>query len=121
MVILYQSQTCPINPPDASPILTVEEVWEVMMLKCRKPELFVAPMSGSKVLEENPTSMKRSVTFKEGMGPPGGEVIEDLQIRKPWKVPPSALLPGCCLLYTQTDSCAWTGRLLQPRQRRVYQ
>ena len=58
------------------------------MLKCRKPELFVAPMSGSKVLEENSTFMKRSVTFKEGMGPPGGEVIEDLQIRKPWKVPP---------------------------------
>ena len=88
MVVLYQSQTCPINPPNALPILTIDEVWEVMMLKCRKPQLFVAPMSGSMVLEENPTFMKRSVTFKEGMGPPGGEVIEDLQIRKPWKVPP---------------------------------
>lgn len=86
MVILYQSQTCPINPPSASPILNIDEFWEVMMLKCRKPELFVEPMSGSKVLEENSTFMKRSVTFKEGMGPPGGEVIEDLQIRKPWKV-----------------------------------
>ena len=67
------------------------------MLKCRKPELFVAPMSSSKVLEENSTFMKRSVTFKEGMGPPGGEVIEDLQIRKPWKVAPSPALLGCCL------------------------
>ena len=121
MVILYQSQTCPINPPDASPILTIDEVWEVMMLKCRKPELFVAPMSGSKVLEESSTFMKRSVTFKEGMGPPAGEVIEDLQIRKPWKVPPSLPLPNYCLPYTQTDSCALTGRFLQSRQRRLYQ
>ena len=121
MVVLYQSQTCPINPPNAFPLLTIDDVWEVMMLKCRKPELFVAPMSGSKVLEENPTFMKRSVTFKEGMGPPGGEVIEDLQIRKPWKVSPSPALLDCCLPYVRTNSYAWTGRLLQPRQRRIYQ
>lgn len=121
MVILYQSQTCPINPPNASPLLTIDEVWEVMMLKCRKPELFIAPMSGSKVLEESSTFMKRSVTFKEGMGPPGGEVIEDLQIRKPWKVRSSPSSPGCCLSYTQTDWFAWIGRLLQPRQRRIHQ
>ena len=121
MVILYQSQTCPINPPNASPVLTLDEVWEVMMLKCRKPELFVAPMSGSKVLEENPTFIKRSVTFKEGMGPPGGEVIEDLQIRKPWKVPSIFSLYDYGLPYTQPDLCAWVGRLLQSRQRRLYQ
>ncbi|KAK3168864.1 hypothetical protein OEA41_005312 [Lepraria neglecta] len=86
MVILYQSQTLPINSPSASPTLSIDEVWEVMLLKCRKPELFVAPMSSSAVIEETPTFMKRSVTFKEGMGPPGGEVIEELQIRAPWKV-----------------------------------
>lgn len=56
------------------------------MLKCRKPELFVTPMSTSSVLEETETFLKRSVTFKEGMGPPSGKVIEDLQIRAPWKV-----------------------------------
>ncbi|MCJ1273522.1 hypothetical protein MMC21_001315 [Puttea exsequens] len=86
MVILYQSQTLPINPPNVSPVLTLAEIWEVMIVKCRKPELFVAPINGSEVLEETDTFMKRSVTFKEGMGPPGGEVIEELQIRKPWKV-----------------------------------
>ena len=89
MVVIRQSQTCPINPPDVSPVLSIDEVWEVMLLKCRKPELFVAPISGSKVLEETPTFMKRSVTVKEGMGPPGGDMIEELQIRKPWKVIPS--------------------------------
>ncbi|KAL2057454.1 hypothetical protein ABVK25_002507 [Lepraria finkii] len=86
MVILYQSQTLAINSPSASPTLSIDEMWEVMLLKCRKPELFVAPMSGSAIIEETPTFMKRSVTLKEGMGPPGGEAIEELQIRAPWKI-----------------------------------
>ncbi|CAD6571160.1 MAG: hypothetical protein ASARMPREDX12_006485 [Alectoria sarmentosa] len=86
MVVLYQSQTYPINPPNASPVLTLSEVWEVMQVKCRKPQIFVAPMSACEVLEETDSFMKRSVTFKEGMGPPGGKVIEDLDIRAPWKV-----------------------------------
>lgn len=86
MVVLYQSQTYPINPPNASPILTVSEVWEVMQIKCRKPELFIASMSACEVLEEKDSFMKRAVTFKEGMGPPGGKVVEDLDIHAPWKV-----------------------------------
>lgn len=97
MVILYQSQTLPINSPSASPTLSIDEMWEVMLLKCRKPELFVAPMSGSAVIEETPTFMKRSVTLKEGMGLPGGEVIEELQIRAPWKVKP--VLPWVFVLW----------------------
>jgi len=86
MVILYQSQTLPINPPNSTPVLTLAQIWSVMDLKCRKPEIFVAPMSSSEVLSETPTFMKRSVVFKEGMGPPAGKVTEELQIRKPWKV-----------------------------------
>lgn len=86
MVVLQQSQTVPINPSGSATILTLAQVWEVMQLKCRKPELFVAPMSACEVLEETPTFMKRLVTFKEGMGPPGGKATEDLQIRAPWKV-----------------------------------
>ena len=86
MVVLYQSQTYPINPPNASPVLTLAEVWAVMQEKCRKPELFVAPISACKVLEETDSFMKRMVTFREGMGPPGGKVIEDVELRAPWKV-----------------------------------
>ena len=103
MVILYQSQTLPINSPSASPTLSIDQVWEVMLLKCRKPELFVAPISGSVVIEETPTFMKRSVTFKEGMGPPGGEVIEELQIRAPWKVKPFFPLGLCTVVLIKTD------------------
>ena len=65
MVVLYQSQTCLINPPGAQPILTISQFWEVMILKCRQPELFVAPMSSSEVLEETDTFIKRVVMFKE--------------------------------------------------------
>ena len=65
MVVLYQSQTCPINPPGAQPVLSLSQFWEVMILKCRQPELFVAPMSGSEVLEETDMFIKRLVVFKE--------------------------------------------------------
>lgn len=65
MVVLFQSQTCPINPPGAQPVLTTAQFWEVMILKCRQPELFVAPMSSSEVLEETETYIKRVVVFKE--------------------------------------------------------
>ena len=86
MLTLYQSQTLPINPPGASPIVTVNQLWEVMLLKLRKPQLFIEPMSNCEVITSTPTFMKRIVTFKEGMGPPSGKVTEELEIRAPWKV-----------------------------------
>ena len=86
MVVLYQSQTSPVNPPNASPVLTLAQVWEVMQIKTRKPELFVAPISGCEVLEEKESFLKRVVSFREGMGPPGGKVTEDVDLRAPWKV-----------------------------------
>ena len=88
MVVLYQSQTYPVNPTDASPTLTHAELWEVMQIKCRKAELFVASIAACDVLEETDSFMKRTVTFKEGMGPPDGKVREELDIRGPWKVSP---------------------------------
>lgn len=65
MVVLYQSQTLPINPSGAEPVLTVPQFWEVMILKCRKPQLFIEAMSASEVLEETEQFIKRTVTFKE--------------------------------------------------------
>lgn len=86
MVTLSQSQTMPINPSSASPPLTHPEIWRALHLKCRQPELFVASITSSAVIQETPTFMKRSVTLREGMGPPGGKAVEELQIRAPWKV-----------------------------------
>lgn len=86
MVVFYQSQTYPVNPSTASSLLTHDQLWEVMQIKCRKPELFVPSMTACEVLEETDSFMKRAVIFKEGMGPPGGNVVEEADIRAPWKV-----------------------------------
>lgn len=65
MVLLIQSQTLPFNPPGAEPVLDKSQIWEALLLKCRKPQDFLFPMSGSEVLEETETLIRRSVTFKQ--------------------------------------------------------
>lgn len=65
MVVLIQSLTLPFNPPGAEPVLNMAQIWEALLLKCRKPQDFLSPMSGSEVLEETETTIKRSVTFKQ--------------------------------------------------------
>ena len=65
MVVLIQSQTLPFNPPGAEPLLNTAQIWEALLLKCRKPQDFLSPMSGSEVLEETDTLIKRNVTFKQ--------------------------------------------------------
>lgn len=86
MVRVLQSQTFPINPPGAEPVLSIEQFWEVIKIKCRSPQLFIPAMASCSVLEENEKGLSREVIFKEGMGPPSGKVIEDLTFFKPWKV-----------------------------------
>lgn len=86
MVVIIQSQTYPINPPGAEPVLNVEQIWEALTIKSRKPELFLKPISSAKILEEDENSLVREVYFKEGMGPPAGKAVEQILFRKPWKV-----------------------------------
>ena len=64
MVVLIQSQTLPFNPPGAEPVLNLAQIWEAVLLKCRKPQDFLSPMADSEVLEETDTLIKRSVIFK---------------------------------------------------------
>jgi hypothetical protein len=86
MVLIVLSQTFPINPPGVEPVLSVEQVWEVLSIKSRTPELFIQAMASTTVLEEHETSLVREVVFREGVGPFNGKVIEDLTWVKPWKV-----------------------------------
>lgn len=65
MVILQQSQTSPINPAGAEPFLSIEQFWEVLVIKTRQPELFVKPIASAKILEETETTIKREVSFRE--------------------------------------------------------
>ncbi|KAI9880250.1 MAG: hypothetical protein M1830_004595 [Pleopsidium flavum] len=86
MFIVYASSTQPINPsPKAQRVLTVPEIWKGLLLKCRKPQLFVTEMSDCEVLEENEKGLKRVVTFKEGMGSPAGKTPEDIVYFEPMK------------------------------------
>lgn len=65
MVVLYKSQTSPINPAGAEPVLSIEQFWEVLVIKARQPELFVKPIASAKVLEETETTIKREISFRE--------------------------------------------------------
>lgn len=87
MVLIVLSQTFPINPPGVEPVLSIEQVWEVLNIKSHTPELFIQAMASSTVFEESKTSLVREVVFREDGGPvKGGKVIEDLTFVKPWKV-----------------------------------
>ena len=65
MVLLYQSQTCPINPPGAEPVLSLEQVWDVLVIKCRDPEVFIPQIASSTILEKTETTIKREVVFSK--------------------------------------------------------
>lgn len=89
MVLILKSQTFPINPPGVEPVLSIEQVWEVLQIKCRTPEKFIPAMASTTVLEENEKGLSREVIFRDVKGPgvpPSGKVIEDLTFFKPWKV-----------------------------------
>lgn len=97
MVLILKSQTFPINPPGIEPVLSIEQVWEVLLIKCRTPEKFIKAMKSTNVLEENEKGLTREIIFREDAGPmapPGGKFVEDLTFFKPWKVlSPSPPLP----------------------------
>jgi hypothetical protein len=83
--------TAPINPASTSLILTQPQVWRGLVEKCRKPQMFVAVISDCEIIEESDTGLKRIVTFKPGMGPPAGKVMEVITYHGQTTV---------CLLYT---------------------
>lgn len=87
MPTIYIASTHPINPsPKTQHTLTVPEIWKGLVLKCHKPQLFVAEMSDCEILSESPTGLRRIVTFKEGKGPPAGRAPEDITYFEPLKV-----------------------------------
>ena len=86
MVVIIVSQTFPINPPGSEPVLSIEQVWEVLKIKCHTPQLFIPAIASCTILEENEKGLSREIVLREGMGPPGGDITEDLTFFKPWKV-----------------------------------
>ncbi|MCJ1438479.1 hypothetical protein MMC27_007869 [Xylographa pallens] len=78
--------TLPINPPSASPVLTVPQIWAGLLIKCKEPQHFVAAMSDCRVTSETETQIVRIITIgKDGMmgQPVGTELRERIELAKP--------------------------------------
>jgi len=91
MPTIHAAATLPINPCGTSPVLTVEQVWEGLVEKSRKPQDgFVSVIKTCEVIEEKGEHMVRMVTFAPGAGPnsntkPDEAVREEIVHFKPYK------------------------------------
>ncbi|MCJ1336642.1 hypothetical protein MMC09_001920 [Bachmanniomyces sp. S44760] len=80
MVLLSTAHTRPLNPPSASPILNADQVWAGLLLKCRRPQEFVAPIVACEVLSETEKEIVRMVEFDPSKGPMSGKVKETIDL-----------------------------------------
>ncbi|OCK77597.1 DUF1857-domain-containing protein [Lepidopterella palustris CBS 459.81] len=69
MVTFYLAYSAPINPPNATPVLTVPQVWQGLQRKIRFAQEFVSAIVNCEVLEDKDNVVTRKVEFKPGMGP----------------------------------------------------
>jgi hypothetical protein len=86
MVVIKVSRTAIINPPGASPVLTVDQLWQGMVIKARKPQEFVQLMESCEVLTDDYIGLRGVVTLKNGWGPPGGKAEEEIKYYAPMRV-----------------------------------
>lgn len=69
MVKLYLAHTTPINPPNATPVLTHAQVWAGLQRKIRFAQEFVPIIDSCTVVSDANGVVERDVVFKKGMGP----------------------------------------------------
>ena len=65
MVTLNLAYTAPINPANASPVLSIEQVWAGLQRKIRNAPEFVGAIKSCDVLEDKDTVVTREVVFKD--------------------------------------------------------
>lgn len=77
MVNFHLAYTAPINPPSATPVLTVPQVWAGLQRKIRFAQEFVSAITSCEVLSEENGVVTRVVQFKAGVGaaPSAKEVV----------------------------------------------
>lgn len=63
MVNLYIAYTAPINPPNATPVLTTEQCWAGLQRKIRNAPEFVGAITKCDVLEDKDGVVTREVVF----------------------------------------------------------
>lgn len=69
MVNFNYAYTAPINPPNASPVLTVPQIWAGLQRKIRFAHEFVPVIESCEVISDENDVVTRVVKFKKGMGP----------------------------------------------------
>lgn len=95
MALLHYAATVPINPPNASPVLSVKDIWNAMVIKCREPQHFVPVIATCTVTKEDENGMTRDVTMKELPDMPKGVQTEIITYSKPYVVSQSLKLSSC--------------------------
>jgi hypothetical protein len=55
-----------VNPPGASPVLTLEQVWAALELKRKQAQLFLSLIDTCEMLSDNGETVVREVKFKDG-------------------------------------------------------
>lgn len=103
MVNLYLAYTAPINPPNASPVLSSEQCWAGLQRKIRNAPEFVGAITKCDVLEDKDGVVTREVVFGAR---PDTRVKEVCKSFEPMKVS----RPGTRRLYHSPDMKD-TGRL----------
>ncbi|KAK3191243.1 hypothetical protein K4F52_002833 [Lecanicillium sp. MT-2017a] len=63
MTILHFEATAPVNPPDASPVLTQAQLWAGLQRKVRHANEFVPPITSCTVEKEEGNVVHRRVVF----------------------------------------------------------
>lgn len=68
MVNINLSLSVPLNPPGASPIITLKHAWAAFVHKARRPQDFIPVVSSCTIISETPTSIACEVSFHPGVG-----------------------------------------------------
>jgi hypothetical protein len=77
MVNFNYAFTALINPPNASPVLTVPQIWAGLQRKIRFAHEFVPVIESCEVISDENDVVTRVVKFKKGMGP-GAEGAKEI-------------------------------------------
>jgi hypothetical protein len=66
MVLVTFGATLPVNPSDATTVLSAADVWAGLIEKCVAPHKgFVKPIIDCEVTKQTPTEIERYITFEK--------------------------------------------------------
>ncbi|EIM84092.1 DUF1857-domain-containing protein [Stereum hirsutum FP-91666 SS1] len=70
--------TRPVNPPGASPVLTIDQLWKGLVIKAREPHRFLEIFESCEVVKEEGTLISRRAKTRTGQ-----IIAEDVHLYEP--------------------------------------